>query len=94
MRSASVGVANMHCRPSGAPEYWDVTFALFGEDVSGRLVVPVPYGVYGGENILRVARNRLRIFSGALADVTAAYALTEDQIQRLRKDYQPDPLLR
>ncbi|ACL58356.1 hypothetical protein [Methylobacterium nodulans] len=88
-----VGVANMQCRRPGAPLYWDVSFCVSGHDVTGRLVVPVPHGVLCGENILKVARNRL-LFAGSLADATAAYALTDEQVLKLRKDFQPDPLLR
>ncbi len=76
------------------PEHWDVKFAVFGRGITGTVIVPVAYGLYSGENILKVARNDLRIFSGSLADATAPYALTPDQVTRLRKDYQPDPLLR
>jgi hypothetical protein len=94
MDKVSFGVANMHCRTSGRPEYWDVDFAVFGRGMHGHVIVPVPCGVYSGENILKVARNSLRVFSGYLADATTTYALTDDQIVRLRRDYQPDPLLR
>ncbi|KMO20900.1 hypothetical protein [Methylobacterium platani] len=94
MDKVSFGVANMHCRLSATPEHWDVKFAVFGRGITGTVIVPVAYGLYSGENILKVARNDLRIFSGSLADATAPYALTPDQVTRLRKDYQPDPLLR
>ena len=62
--------------------------------VKGRLLVPVDCGSFTGANILKVARNQLRLFSGALADTTATYALTEQQIFKLRSDYQPDVFLR
>lgn len=94
MDKVSFGVANMHCRTSARPEYWDVDFVVFGRGMRGHIIVPVPCGVYSGETILKVARNSLRVFCGHLADATTAYALTDEQILRLRRDYQPDPLLR
>lgn len=94
MDKVSFGVADMHCRPPAAPDYWDVDFAVFGRGMRGHVIVPVPCGICSGENVLRFARNNIRVFSGHLADATAAYALTDGRIVRLRKGYQPDPLLR
>ena len=94
MSSALVAISNiLRPKPDG-PAFWTVSFYVSAYDVKGQLSVPVEYGPFIGENIPKVARNRLRLFAGTLADTTTSYALTDDQVMKLRKDYQPDSFLR
>jgi hypothetical protein len=94
MPSAVVAVTNVHRLDPTGPAAWGVSFYVAAYGVKGRLLVPVDCGPFTGANILKVARNQLRLFSGALADTTATYALTEQQIVKLRRDYQPNVFLR
>ncbi len=93
--SAFVGVTNVYPPQQGEESpSWVVAFYVSAYGVRGKVSVGVPVGVHRGENIVKVARNRLRLFAGALADTTADYALTDQQVTRLRADYQPDALRR
>ncbi|MGX7706742.1 hypothetical protein [Methylobacterium sp. Gmos1] len=52
-------------------------FVVFGRGTRRHVIVPVPCGAHGGESILKVARNNLRVFFGSLAAATTACALTD-----------------
>src|SRR3712207_5623102 len=83
MSSALIAVTDVRRPAPDGPPYWTVSFYVSAQGARGQLSVPVEYGVFVGENNLKVARNRLRIFSGTLADSTTSYALTDDQILKL-----------
>ena len=88
-----IAVANIY---DTAREYdtLRVSFFVSSATVKGNLIVEVPKGIYDANGILDIARDKLRYFAGSLADATVSFALTDSQISRLRKDYQPDPLRR
>jgi hypothetical protein len=94
MPSALVALTNIHRPNSTESANWSVSFYVSGHGVKGRLLVPVGYGIFEGGNIPKVARDRLRLFAGALADSTTGYALTDQQVIKLRKDYQANVFLR
>jgi hypothetical protein len=94
MSSALVAVTDIRRPAPDGPAYWTVSFYVSVHGVKGHLSVPVEYGAFVGENILKVARNRFRLFAGTVADSTARYALTDDQLLKLRKSYEPDPFVR
>ncbi len=94
MQAVRVLVSNIY-HPIGAEaDEWGVEFTIFSGRLRGRIVVPVQRGAFEGENIIKIARNELRIFSSAFADAMVDSALTSDQIARLRKGYEPNPLKR
>ena len=92
--SAFVAVGNVWRSHPGETDTWLVEFVVGMGTSKGKLTVVVERGPYVGENMLKVARNRLRIFCAALADATTIHALTDDQIRKLRVDYEPDALKR
>ena len=94
MNTVRVVVSNIHHPADRDTDEWGVEFTVFYGRLRGRIVVPVKHGAFEGENIIKIARNDLRLFSGAFADAMAESALTADQVARLRKDYQPDALKR
>lgn len=92
-RHVLIAVANIY-DTANEHSMLGVSFFVASEKVKGNLLVGVPKSVYTGNGILDVARDQLRLFAGSLADATVSFAMTEDQIRRSRKDYQPDPLRR
>lgn len=90
---AFIGVGNVY-RGAAEQGSWTVSFVISGNGAKGSILVPVDHGAFRGENILKVARNRLRIFTGLLADQAVQFALTDQEVSRLRSDYEPDPLRR
>jgi hypothetical protein len=92
-RGMLIGVSNIY-PPKSDEQIWTVAFHVAGEGVRGNLLVPLSQGVFNGENTLKVARNKLRVFCSNLADATAPFALTEHEVSALRLDYEPDPLRR
>ena len=92
---AFVGITNVYPPKQGdETPSWVVAFYVSAYGVKGRVSVPMPVGVHQGENIVKVARNRLRLFAGAIADATTSYALTDQEVVRLRADYEPDVMRR
>ena len=94
MSSSLIAVTDVRRPAPDGPAFWAVSFYVSANGTKGHLSVPVEYGAFIGESILKVARNRLRLFAGTLADSTTSYALTDDQVLKLRKNYEPDPFLR
>ena len=94
MPSALVALTNIYRPDFAGSANWSVSFYVAGYGVKGRLLVPVEYGMFEGGNIPKIARDRLRLFAGALADSTTGYALTDQQVIKLRKDYQANVFLR
>ncbi|MGF9764254.1 hypothetical protein AAII07_55045 [Microvirga sp. 0TCS3.31] len=94
MKTVRVVVSNMHHPIRGEIDEWGVEFAIFYGRLRGRIVVPVQRGAFEGENIIKIARDQLRIFGIDFADAMVDSALTTDQIARLRKGYEPDALKR
>jgi hypothetical protein len=94
MNTVRFVVSNIHHPADRDTDEWGVGFTVFYGRLRGRIVVPVKRGAFEGENIIKIARNDLRLFSSAFADAMVESALTADQVARLRKDYQPDALKR
>ncbi|MGF9764272.1 hypothetical protein AAII07_55135, partial [Microvirga sp. 0TCS3.31] len=94
MKTVRVVVSNMHHPIRGETDEWGVEFTIFYGRLRGRIVVPVQNGAFEGGNIIKIARDQLRIFSVDFADAMIDSALTADQIAQLRKGYQPDALKR
>ena len=94
MDTVRVVVSNMHRPIREQADEWGVEFSIFYGRSRGRIVVPVQRGAFEGENIIKIARNELRILSVDFADAMVDSALTADQITQLRKGYQPDALKR
>ena len=93
-RHVLIGVNNVYSAKTEEGGCWTISFHVAANGIQGSLLVPVDRGAFDGLNTLKVARNRLRIFSGMLADATVPFALTENELSKLRLDYQPDPLRR
>jgi len=87
-------VSNMHRPVREEFDEWGVEFTIFYGRLRGRIVVPIQNGAFEGGNIIKIARDQLRIFSSDFADAMIDSALTADQIAQLRKGYQPDALKR
>jgi hypothetical protein len=60
-RGMLIGVSNIY-PPKSDEQIWTVAFHVAGEGVRGSLLVPLSQGVFNGENTLKVARNKLRVF--------------------------------
>ncbi len=94
MNTVRAVVSNIHHPADRDTDEWGVEFTVFYGRLCGRIVVPVKRGAFEGENIIKIARNDLRLFSSAFADAMVESALTADQVARLRKGYEPDALKR